>query len=54
MEYLKLIRVKHYLKNLLVFLPAIFSGMLFDTDIFLKVIIMFLSFSFTSSIIYVF
>ena len=53
MEYLKLIRVKHYLKNLLVFLPPIFSGMLFDTDIFLKVIIMFLSFSFTSSIIYV-
>ena len=53
MEYLKLIRVKHYLKNLLVFLPAIFSGMLFDTNIFFKVVIMFLAFSFTASIIYV-
>ena len=53
MEYLKLIRVKHYLKNFLVFLPAIFSGMLFDSNVLFKVIIMFLAFSFTSSIIYV-
>ena len=53
MEYLKLIRIKHYLKNLLVFLPAIFSGMLFDVNIFLRAVIMFLTFSFTSSIIYV-
>ena len=53
MEYLKLIRVKHYLKNFLVFLPAIFSGMLFDSNVLFKVIIMFFAFSFTSSIIYV-
>ena len=53
MEYLKLIRVKHYLKNFLVFLPAIFSGMLFDNNILIKAIIMFLAFSFTASIIYV-
>ncbi len=53
MEYLKLIRVKHYLKNFLVFLPAIFSAMLFDSNVLFKVIIMFFAFSFTSSIIYV-
>ena len=53
MEYLKLIRVNHYLKNFLVFLPAIFSGMLFDNNILIKAIIMFLAFSFTASIIYV-
>ena len=53
MEYLKLIRVKHYLKNFLVFLPAIFSGMLLDNNILIKAIIMFLAFSFTASIIYV-
>ena len=53
MEYLKLIRIKHYLKNFLVFLPAIFSGMLFYSNVLFKVIIMFLAFSFTSSIIYV-
>lgn len=53
MEYLKLIRVKHYLKNFLVFLPAIFSGTLFNQGILFKALIMFLSFSFVASIIYV-
>ena len=29
-KYLKLFRVKHYIKNLLVFIPLIFSKNLFD------------------------
>lgn len=53
MKYLKLIRVKHYLKNILIFLPAIFAGIIFDGDVLFKTIIAFLSFSFTSSIVYV-
>ena len=53
MEYLRLIRVKHYLKNLLIFLPAIFSGMLFYSNIIFKLIIMFFAFSFISSIVYI-
>lgn len=53
MKYLKLIRVKHYLKNGLIFLPAIFAGIIFDGSILFKTIIAFLSFSFTSSIVYV-
>lgn len=53
MKYLKLIRVKHYLKNVLIFLPAIFAGIIFDGDVLFKTIIAFLSFSFTSSIVYV-
>jgi len=53
MKYLKLIRVKHYLKNVLIFLPAIFGGIIFDGSILFKTIIAFLSFSFTSSIVYV-
>ena len=31
-EYLKLIRVKHYVKNLLIFLPLFFSGFYKDFD----------------------
>ncbi|MCI9586104.1 MAG: decaprenyl-phosphate phosphoribosyltransferase [Bacilli bacterium] len=53
MKYLKLIRVKHYLKNVLIFLPAIFAGIIFDGTVLFKTLIAFLSFSFTSSIIYV-
>ena len=29
-KYLKLMRVKHYIKNILVFLPFIFSGQFFQ------------------------
>lgn len=53
MEYLKLLRVKHYLKNFLVFLPAIFSGMFFNQNIFFKAIVLFLTFSFVASIVYI-
>ena len=53
MEYLKLLRVKHYLKNFLVFLPAIFSGMFFNQNIFFKAIVLFLTFSFVSIIVYI-
>ena len=53
-EYLKLIRIKHWLKNGLVFLPIFFSTNLFETQLLVQSIIAFLIFSFTSSIIYVF
>ena len=53
MEYLKLVRIKHYLKNFLVFLPAIFSGMFFNQNIFFKAIVLFLTFSFVASIVYI-
>ena len=53
MKYLKLMRVKHYLKNFLVFLPIIFSGNLFNLNILLKCIVAFFAFSFTSSVIYI-
>ena len=36
-EYLRLLRVKHYIKNLLVFIPLFFSGKLFDFDVLLRV-----------------
>lgn len=52
-KYLKLMRIHHYLKNVLIFLPLIFSQHLFDANLFKKTILGFLSFSILSSIVYV-
>ena len=52
-EYLKLIRVKHWLKNGLVFLPLFFSINLFNNQYYLNAILSFIVFSFFSSIVYV-
>lgn len=52
-EYLKLIRVKHYIKNVLIFLPLLFSGNFFKVDLFIQCLIAFVAFCFTASIIYV-
>lgn len=52
-DYIKLIRVKHWLKNGLVFLPLFFSANLFNLNMFLTCIMAFFIFSFTSSIVYV-
>lgn len=53
MKYLKLMRVKHYMKNFLIFLPIIFSKNLFNLDILKKCIVAFISFSLISSVIYI-
>ena len=52
-EYLKLIRVKHWLKNILIFLPLFFSQRLLNTELLIKSIMGFLIFSLTSSVVYV-
>lgn len=52
-DYLKLIRVKHWLKNLLIFLPLFFSMNLFNVNKLLYCFLGFLVFSLTSSIIYI-
>lgn len=52
-KYLKLMRVHHYLKNVLIFLPLIFNQSLFNVDLLQKTILGFLSFSILSSIVYV-
>lgn len=52
-EYLKLIRVKHWLKNGLIFLPLFFSINLFNTEYYLGAILAFIVFSFSASIVYV-
>jgi 4-hydroxybenzoate polyprenyltransferase len=53
MKYLKLMRVKHYLKNVLVALPVIFAGVALHPTNILKTLIAFITFSLTSSIIYI-
>lgn len=52
-EYMKLMRIKHYLKNVLIFLPLVFSGELLDIHNLTNCIVSFIIFSFTSSIIYI-
>ncbi len=52
-QYLKLMRVKHYLKNFIVFLPLFFSGNLLNGEKLIMTILGFLAFSFVSSIIYI-
>ncbi len=50
---LKLIRAKHWIKNLLVFLPLIFSKQLFNIDKVLLAVIAFFAFSFMASSVYI-
>ena len=52
-NYLKLMRVHHYIKNLLIFLPLIFAKQLFNTELLIKAFIGFFSFSLMSSIVYI-
>ena len=52
-KYFKLMRVHHYLKNVLIFLPLVFSQNLFNIDLLSKTIFGFFSFSILSSIVYV-
>lgn len=52
-EYLRLMRVKHYIKNLLVFLPLLFSGNLLKLNMFIEIFWAFLSFSLVASVVYI-
>ncbi len=52
-KYIKLIRVKHYIKNLLIFLPIIFSQRITDITALTKTLITFILFCISTSIIYV-
>ena len=52
-QYFNLIRVKHYIKNLLIFIPLIFSGLYKDSFNIFITVLGFILFSFVSSIVYV-
>ncbi len=53
-QYLKLMRVKHYIKNILVFLPFLFSGQFFQPFYLVRAITGFFAFCLLSSAIYIF
>ncbi len=53
MKWIKEMRVSHYLKNLLILLPLIFSGKLFSKNYFIYDLIGIISFSFMSSVVYI-
>jgi decaprenyl-phosphate phosphoribosyltransferase len=52
-NYLRLMRIRHYIKNMLIFLPLIFSGNASDYHLLVKVIIGFISFSLAASMVYI-
>lgn len=52
-DYIKLLRVKHYIKNFLIFLPLFFGGQLFDADKIIRSVLGFLAFCLVSSAVYI-
>lgn len=52
MKYVRLIRIKHWIKNFLIFLPLIFSREINITNILLT-LLGFISFSLVSSVVYI-
>lgn len=52
--YIKLLRMKHYLKNGLIFIPAFFGKEIFRTSTLEKLIMAFIAFSFGTSFVYIF
>lgn len=52
-EYLKLLRIKHYIKNILIFVPMFFGGAIFDKDKLFYGGLGFIAFCMISSAIYV-
>lgn len=53
-DYIRLLRITNWLKNIFVFVPLVFSKHLFDLAYIYDVLIGFIAFSFTSSLVYVF
>lgn len=52
-DILKTMKVNHYLKNIIVFVPLIFSINLFNLPLFIKAFIIFVSFCAISSVVYI-
>jgi 4-hydroxybenzoate polyprenyltransferase/predicted HAD superfamily phosphohydrolase YqeG len=53
-EFVKIVRLKQWVKNFLVFAPVFFAGSFFDLGILSKAVVAFFAFSFSASIVYVF
>lgn len=53
-EILKTIRINHYIKNIIIFVPLVFSMQVSEPKAFLRTIIMFAAFCLISSVVYIF
>ena len=53
-SYIKLMRPHHYIKNLLIFLPIIFSKNVLNSNYIIPTFIGFISFCLISSVVYIF
>lgn len=53
-KYLSCMRIPHYVKNLIIFLPAFFNMSFFKSEIMIRSLVGFLGFCFLSSGIYIF
>ena len=53
-NFIKLIRPKHYFKNLFILLPLFFSGQINNTELLLDGLVAFIAFSLVASSIYIF
>lgn len=53
MSYIKLMRIQHYIKNILIFLPIIFSKNMFQLELLKNTIIGAIAFSLMTSIVYI-
>ena len=53
-EYVRLMRIRHWIKNFLLFLPAFFAGRLFEVSMFSVLVPGFFAMSLYSSAVYVF
>ena len=53
MKYFKLMRTKHYIKNLMIFIPLLFSGHLLNVTAITTTSIGFLAFCLSASLIYI-
>lgn len=52
-NYLNLLRIKHYIKNVLVFIPMFFGGVIFEKDRFVHALLGFVAFCLLSSVVYI-
>lgn len=52
-SFFKLLRIKHYVKNLLIFFPLIFSKRLFELPLLTDLICGFVAFSLLASVVYI-
>lgn len=52
-DYIRLLRVKHYIKNFLVFIPMFFGGVVFDSERLIRAGAGFICFCLVSSAVYI-